>query len=174
MLIRASAECVCANNRLLNVNCYRIICCLEPRDNDIWSMRFCVGAPAMAHACVWLRVCMWWLRRAISIFLAPWMISFWVQTLYSATFIKSEGDREKSRQRKKERLNRRRIPSQGERQKKDRLKRRDIKTERESFRREYNPCTVCCGSCLQGGRIWTLNKSLTWAQISQLTQQSLP
>ena len=28
------------NNGPLNVNCYWIICCLEPCDNDIWSLRF--------------------------------------------------------------------------------------------------------------------------------------
>lgn len=58
VLIRASTECVCANNRLLNVNCYWIICRLEPCDNDIWSVHLCVGALETAHACVWLQMCM--------------------------------------------------------------------------------------------------------------------
>lgn len=43
---------VWANNLLLNVNCYWIICGLEPCDNDKWSMLFCVSSERLACACV--------------------------------------------------------------------------------------------------------------------------
>lgn len=148
--------CVHLWTMLLNVNCYWIICCLGPCDNNkptYFSETLCDGE------------CM---QRLFFFF-----HSLFVCKPSILTFLLNQRKTEKLwwggvREWKKDTKSER-----NKEWKKNHIK-RDIKEDRQSFRRLYNRCSICCASWLQGGWIWMLHKSLAWALISHIAHPATP